>query len=171
MKERKLNRMRGYDYTEPGYYFVTICTYHRVERFGSIRNGQMILNEQGKIADACWRDLPNHYRHIRLDEFVIMPNHVHGIIIIMPVGNRHACSLRGRGPQCNGRQYETLPIVIGSFKSAVKRLIRQAGFRYFHWQKSFHDHIIRNEMSLNKIRQYIIDNPSQWDADENNPLV
>ena len=82
MDQRKANRLKNYDYSQNGCYFVTVCTQGRREWFGSIENGVMELNENGRIVSACWDDLPNHYRNIELDEFIVMPNHVHGIIII-----------------------------------------------------------------------------------------
>jgi len=91
-----------------------------------------------------------------------MPNHVHGIVIIdSPVGNRHACSLQ------EGRQYQKLPVVIGSYKSAVTRKINKT-HNEFNWQKSFYDHIIRNDKSLHRIRKYIHYNPLKWEYDQEN---
>ena len=88
MKNRKLNRLKGHDYSSDGYYFVTICTHHRREWFGEIRDGKMVLNKHGEIILRCWNDLPIHYDNLKLDMFVIMPNHVHAIVVIQnPVGN------------------------------------------------------------------------------------
>ncbi len=130
-----------------------------------IENNQMILNECGKIAEKCWIEIPQHIAHIKTDEFIIMPNHIHGIIIIENdfVGNRHACSL-----QNENRQYQKLPVTVGSFKSAVSKLIHQQIQQNFQWQKSYYDHIIRDEKSLFNIREYIIKNPLNWDTDKNN---
>ncbi len=167
MKSRKPNRLREYDYSKNGYYFVTICTQNLVEWFGKIENDQMVLNEYGQVVLECWHDLPNHYRNIKLDESVIMPNHIHGIIIIENnVGNRHACSLQME------RQHQILPVVIGSYKSAVARYIHQTkNGQDFHWQKSFYDHVIRNENELAFIREYILNNPRKWDLDTENMHV
>lgn len=82
MRERKLTRLRGYNYARSGYYFVTVCAYNRAEWFGRIENGNMTPNEYGKIVSLCWDDLPVHYANVKLDEFGVMPNHVHGIIMI-----------------------------------------------------------------------------------------
>ncbi|MBX3043464.1 MAG: hypothetical protein KIT33_05120 [Candidatus Kapabacteria bacterium] len=82
MFNRKRNRLKDFDYSNDGYYFVTICTQNREEFFGKIKNGKMILNEYGAIVEKCWFDLPNHYKNCLLDEFIIMPNHIHGIVII-----------------------------------------------------------------------------------------
>ncbi|AFM13144.1 transposase [Turneriella parva] len=81
-RNRKSIRLKGYDYSQPGHYFITICTHQRAHLFGGVRGGKMVLNAMGSVADACWQAIPNHYPHVRLDEFVIMPNHVHGVVVI-----------------------------------------------------------------------------------------
>jgi putative transposase len=172
MQNRQPNRLRGYNYSQNGFYFVTICTQNHAEWFGRIRNGEMELNRYGETARNKWLEIPRHFENIRLDEFVIMPNHIHGIIVIendtIMVGNRHACSLPIK------RQYQTIPIVIGSYKSAATREINMVIIQNknnFHWQKSFYDHIIRNESSLNRIREYINGNPRRWDMDIENMVI
>ena len=163
-KERKPNRLKNYDYSQSGHYFITICTENRVEWFGKIENGEMLLNEHGIIAQRIWLEIPQHFGYISLDEFMVMPNHIHGIIVVgNNVGNRHACSLQKR-------QYQIIPVTVGSYKSAVARNIRQikSNIPKFVWQKSFYDHVIRDEISLNRIREYIRNNPLQWDADVEN---
>ena len=178
---RKANRYKGYNYSSPGYYFVTICTRDRLPFFGKIENYKMILNECGEIAKKCWLETTEHFPKIKIEEFVIMPNHFHGIIIINDfVGNRHACSLQNNklniAHACSlqntheNRQHQKLPVIIGSFKSAVTKLIHRKYDKNFQWQKSYYDHIIRNESSLNKIREYIRKNPQNWDTDKNNLL-
>ena len=162
---RKRNRLRDWDYSIPHWYYVTICTQNHRELFGEIVDGKMVLNEYGEIADKYWREIPNHFSDIRLDEYIIMPNHIHGIIIIedpSDVRNGHAHSIH--------RQHQKLPIVIGSFKSSISRTINkmQNDFK-FQWLKSYYDHIIRNEKSLYEIRRYIRDNLLKWDIDKNNP--
>ena len=157
MLNRKANRYKGYNYSSPGYYFVTICTKDRLSFFGKIEDGKMILNEYGEIVKKCWLEIPEHFSRIKIEEFVIMPNHFHGIIIIDDfVENRHACSLRDVN---ENRQHQKLPVIIGSFKSAVTKIIHRKYESSFQWQKSYYDHIIRNESSLNNIRQYIRQNP------------
>jgi putative transposase len=162
-KPRKQNRLKDYDYSRNGCYFVTICTNNRKEIFGIIANNQIILNKYGDIARNSWLDLPNHHKNIKLDEFVVMPNHIHGILIIdNPVAN---------GPARSSTKYpksDNLSVVIGSYKSAVSKQINQLNNIKFKWQKSFYDHIIRTDKSLNIIRKYIINNPAKWDRDENN---
>ena len=89
---RKPNRLKAYDYSTAGYYYVTICTYNRKESFGYIENNRIVLNEYGKITEKTWKEIPNHYPNVELDEFIVMPNHIHGIIIIKnpAVGDGHA---------------------------------------------------------------------------------
>jgi REP element-mobilizing transposase RayT len=165
---RKPNRKKYYNYSSAGYYFVTICTKDRLSFFGKIAEDKMIMNEFGRIAEKCWIEIPIHFPNAKTDEFVVMPNHFHGIIIINdPVGNRHAFSLQEGN---ENRQHQKLPVIIGSFKSAVTKLTHRNYAKDFQWQKSYYDHIIRDESSLNNIRQYIRQNPTNWDMDKNNLL-
>ncbi len=164
---RKSIRLKNYDYSQNGYYFVTICTKNREEYFGQINDDEMILSQYGKIAKQSWLEIPEHFEDIRVDEHVIMPNHIHGIVIIdsgdEPVGNRHACSLQEE------RQYQKLPVVIGSYKSSVTRELNQMHDKFhFKWQKSYYDHIIRNDKSLDRIRHYIHYNALKWEYDQEN---
>jgi REP element-mobilizing transposase RayT len=157
-------RLRGYDYSQGGGYFITVCTDGREHLFGEIHDVKMIENQNGQIVGACWNDLPNHYPNVELDEFVVMPNHVHGIIFIIEndVGARHASPLQAK-------RYD-LGDIVGSWKSAVTKQINELrgtqGASI--WQRSFHDHIIRDEKSLNRIREYIITNPERWEYDQEN---
>jgi putative transposase len=156
-RTHKRNRLLGYDYSQEGWYFVTICTHNREDFFGGIKNGQMVPSEAGKIAERCWREIPSHFPGVELDEFVVMPNHIH---LIVSVGARHAWP-----PQKQEKPpYQRIPVVIGSFKSAVSKLAHSADpLGHFQWQRSYHDHIIRNDDSLNRIRIYIQNNPAQWE--------
>jgi REP element-mobilizing transposase RayT len=164
MKNRKPNRLYGYNYSQNGYYFVTVSTKDRCEWFGKIKNDIMELNEYGEIAKKAWLEIQNHFKNIELNEFVVMPNHVHGIIVI--VGDRHACPLQIK------RQYQILPVVIGSYKSAVTRYINQIkNDKNFHWQRSFYDRVIRNENELAQIQEYILNNPKKLDLDTENMHV
>jgi len=167
MDQRKPNRLKNYDYAQNGYYFVTICTHNRQEWFGKIKNGAMELNRNGEIVLIGWNDLPKHYRNIALDEFIVMPNHVHGIVVIDNVGNglKPFPTNETQNPRNRG-----LPEIIRGLKTFSSRRINETmkiGNK-FHWQKSFYDHVIRNEMSLNHIREYIRNNPKQWDNDREN---
>jgi len=160
MKNRKKNRLLGYDYRQYGYYFVTICSNNRIKWFGNIENNHMVLNLSGQIVRQQLQWLEKRYSYIKLDEYIIMPNHIHGIIIIKNyVGNGRDRSLQ---------QIKSLSSIIGAFKTTSSKLIHRNKLLEFKWQKSFHDHIIRNDKSLHQIREYIINNPLNWNNDENN---
>lgn len=164
LTDRKSNRLQSYNYSQVGYYFVTVCANKRIEWFGKIENGEMGLNEYGNIVLRCWNDLPNHYAHAKLDIFTIMPNHIHGIIIIenVPVGEGFKPS-----PTIN----HGLPEIIRGFKTFSSRRINEriiCGNR-FQWQRSFYDQIIRGEEALARMREYILNNPKKWELDAENP--
>lgn len=163
---RKQNRLTKYDYSQSGYYFVTVCTDNRIEFFGSIEGQKMILNNLGIIAEQFWKEIPNHYNNTELDEFVIMPNHMHGILVIKPDVSLGLAGLPTR-KQADGLPY-SLSQIIGSYKNVVTKLARQPN-PVFSWQPSFYDHVIRKEESLDKIREYILSNPLKWELDRNSP--
>ncbi|MFH1518941.1 MAG: transposase [Candidatus Omnitrophota bacterium] len=161
-KYRKTRRLKSHDYSKQGYCHVTICTYNHLEIFGEIENNKMILNQFGEIAKNAWLDLPNHHKNIKLDEFIIMPNHIHGIIN----------AVAGAGParpSNKNTKNNNLSIIIGSYKSSVTKQINRLNNNSFKWQRSFHDEIIRtSNPSLYNTRKYIINNPTNWDIDKNN---
>ncbi|MBC7260082.1 MAG: transposase [Chloroflexi bacterium] len=171
---RRAIRLRGWDYRDAGAYFVTICTHGGQPLFGDVADGTMRLNEYGEIVAACWRDLPRHHPHVELDAFVVMPNHVHGIIVI----RGDAC---GRGDACvaptadgpRGPIPQSLGAIIGSFKSACTRRINEMrgtpGAPV--WQRNYYDRIIRNDREWNAIREYIQNNPITWERDAENPDI
>ncbi len=179
-KMHKQYRYKNYDYSEDGFYFITICTKNRVELFGDIVGDEMVLSEDGKIAEKFWLKISDHFPFVKLDEFVIMPNHIHGIINIVPAGeNNNENNNVGTGhcpvPTQKYSKFghvmpKSISTIIGSFKSIVTKTINQ---KYksdnIIWQPRFYDRIIRNENELNRIRQYIIDNPYKWALDRNNP--
>jgi REP element-mobilizing transposase RayT len=145
--QRKSPRLRGYDYSQSGAYSVTICTYKWAHLFGYITDGMMALHPIGRVAADCWAAIPNHFDAVELDLAVVMPNHVHGIIV-----------LAGGGA--------ALGTITGSYKAAVTRIAR----RRFSapktiWHTRYYDHIIRNEGALDHIRKYIASNPARWQAD------
>ncbi|HEX8974328.1 MAG TPA: transposase [Patescibacteria group bacterium] len=169
----KSSRLAGYNYSQDGMYFITICTRDREHFFGDIVDGKIILSEIGKIAEEYWKKIPNHFPFINLDEFVIMPNHMHGIIKInwnginhLNVETQNFASLHVNGNKF-GPQSENLASVIRGFKVGVKKFATMHN-TYFSWQPRFYDHIIRNDESLNKIREYIQTNPKMWERDRNN---
>ncbi|MEK7495535.1 MAG: transposase [Patescibacteria group bacterium] len=164
LKHRKSNRLLNFDYSSSGYYFITICTKNRQEYFGNIINNEMVINEIGKIVEAQWLWLEKQYKHVELDEFKIMPNHFHGIIIIKnksnPVGTGLDLSLQ--------KKHLSLSNIIGAFKTTSSIRIHKKGLKIFQWQRSFYDHIIRNEKSFYYICQYIKNNSINWSEDRNN---
>lgn len=155
--KRKSIRLKEYDYSTIGYYYATICTYNREESFGYIENNCVVLNGIGEIVKNTWLGIPNHFSNVKLDDYVIMPNHIHGIIII--VGDGHARPVD---------KNNNLSVIIGSFKSAVTKQINRSNNIPFRWQRFFYDHVIRIDKSLDNIREYIISNPVRWNDDENN---
>ena len=167
---RRSIRLKGYDYTQSGWYFITICTYQKHCLFSAIANSQSILNKFGKIASECWLAIPQHFSTIELDEFVVMPNHIHGILIITDSPNCKALSCPYQG-EFGKPVAGSIPTIIGSFKSAVTRKINIARNSSGSpvWQRNYYDHIIRDEKSLNQIRKYIINNPLSWEQDRLHP--
>jgi REP element-mobilizing transposase RayT len=154
---RRSLRLQGYDYAQAGAYFTTICTQDRVCLFGAVADGAMRLSAAGELAATVWSKLPLRFPDIDLDAFVIMPNHIHGIIV-----------LADRAP--------TIGKVVGTFKSLFAleyiRGVRSSRWPAFDgrvWQRNYYEHVIRDETDLNRIRQYIDENPLRWELDEENP--
>ena len=173
IRERKRNRMRGFDYSRSGSYFVTICVRDHREVFGEIHEGQLTLNDYGKLVEKHWLEIPSHYQNVQLDEFIVMPNHVHGIIVIANNANHGIGKFVGT-EQCSvpvtgmNKRTGLLSTAIKSFKEkCLKQIRNNPDSCDFQWQRSFYDHIIRDEQSLNNIRQYIRDNPRLWTLDRN----
>lgn len=142
---RKPNRMPRYDYSTRGCYFITICIKNKeINSFGKITDGKIEFSLRGEIANKCWIGIPNHFPHIRLDEFVIMPNHVHGIIVILPKAGDSNMNSQIID-QIPDRSKMYLSKIIQAFKASVTRQInRDQTNEYFAWQKSFYDHIIHS---------------------------
>jgi len=173
----KSARLEGYDYSQNGYYFVTICTKNRECFFGDIKNEKMQLSKIGKIAKKFWLEIPDHFSFVELGEFIVMPNHFHGIVVIYKshVETLHATSLRDkRQKKYHGKNMKlskisptkySLSSIIRSYKSAVTRNSKQINSD-FAWQPRFHDYIIGNEKSYQIISEYIIHNPEKWKNDK-----
>lgn len=162
------HRRKDWDYTTPGHYFITICTQDMRPYFGSIQNGEVILNDLGHFAEQCWLKIPEHYPHVELDEFIIMPDHVHGILVLKEIFNDAsrdtACRVSTNGLKDSLRQFgpqhgKSLSAIIGSYKSAVTRGLRLKYEPHFSWQQNYHDRIIRSDEELQNIRDYIRNNP------------
>jgi putative transposase len=161
---RKSIRLRNYDYTQAGAYFVTVCTHDAVCMLGAVVDGKVVLSNAGRIVERCWDNLPYHYPHVQLDAFVIMPNHVHGIIILMDyVG-------AGLKPAPTGLRRHGVPEIVRAFKTFSSRSINQ--LRHTPgtpvWQRNYYEHVVHNEDDLREIRRYIDDNPARWAEDEYN---
>ncbi|PIS27922.1 MAG: transposase [Candidatus Marinimicrobia bacterium CG08_land_8_20_14_0_20_45_22] len=201
-------RLDGFDYSGIGSYFVTIVTHGRECLFGDFIDGKMILNDAGKIVRQCWLEIPNHFPYASLDEFVIMPDHVHGIIVLgvdpIPVetpdpgvsgknsrvidpgcANFHATNVEtpklgvsytnyrvpgketprlGVSTEKTKTKHATIGVIINQFKRICTITIRKQNSD-FAWQSRFYDHIIRNDDELGHIREYILDNPQNWQTD------
>ncbi len=168
---RRSIRLPGYDYTQPGAYFVTICSYQKQHWFGEVVNGEMRCNQLGKIVDTFWQAIPRRFSHIQLDDFVVMPNHLHGILIITNQENHGQSSYTTytTTEQFSKPVPGSIPTVIRSFKSAVSKrinLLRRTKEPSI-WQRNYYESITRIEMNLHGVRQYIANNPQHWAEDEN----
>lgn len=155
----KTNCLKNFDFSNCGWYLVTIYTKNRQEYFGNIINNKIILNKYGKIARKYWLEIPKRFFNIELDEFMVMPNHVHGIIVIQNT-NQYKDAL------CqiiDYFEYQSTKYINGSMKESENKIIQI-------FQPSYYDQIIPNNNSLNKIRQYIRNDPKNWDEDKNNLL-
>jgi len=185
-RRRNTLRLHNYDYSAAGAYFATICSYNRECLFGEIRDSRMVLNDAGRILNDVWDDLPNHYDHVLLDAFIIMPNHVHGIVILRdPVADaivgagfvRAGFVRAGLKPAPTHNTMKTemkrhgLPEIVRGFKTFSSRRINEMrktpGMKL--WQRNYYEHVIRNDRSLAAIREYIVNNPRKWELDRENP--
>jgi len=187
-------RLQNWDYRWDAAYFMTICTQNRIHYFGNITDGKMQLSPVGIIADILWHEIKNHAINVNLDAFVVMPNHIHGILILTGNNGDDDKNVNGDGNDGNGDNVETghalslqsshqserqtirqqrfqnigknsVSSIIGSFKSAVSKHAHRLGYN-FEWQPRFHDHIIRDNQSFQKISDYIINNPAKWNDDK-----
>jgi len=169
---RQSIRLKNYNYSQNGHYFITICTYNRENLFGEITDGKMILNGYGKIAEDELYNTEKMRKDVKIDTYVVMPNHIHVII-----------EINNRGGYCRGTMHRaptmieqfgkptsnTIPTIIRGFKSAVTQQIKIKNNDYsmIVWQRNYYEHIIRNEDELDRIREYIKNNPANWHTDEN----
>jgi len=167
---RKSIRLKGYDYTQAGAYFVTVVTYHRDCLFGKIENEIMTLNDLGKIADECWRAIPEHFPFVELGAHIIMPNHLHGIVVIHDAG-RGAIYRAPTVEQFGKPTVGSLPTIIRTYKSAVTRIIGREHNATSIWQRNYYERVIRNEHEMGNIWKYVESNPAQWNDDDENPFA
>ncbi|MBC7879338.1 MAG: transposase [Anaerolineales bacterium] len=160
---RRSIRLKGYDYSQTGVYYVTIVTQGRECIFGEIVNKEMILSRYGEFVQTWWDDIPIHFPNVEILAFVIMPNHIHGIIFITDNGKGEVISPVHSKP--------TLGQVIAYFKyqstKEMNALDNKGVIKKF-WQRNYYEHIIRNEKELKQKTDYILDNPSKWDNDAEN---
>ncbi len=174
---RRSIRLKDYDYAELGAYFVTIVTRQRACLFGDVVDGSVVLNKAGRIVDECWMATPTHFDGTELITHVIMPKHVHGIVVIRDifepigvskaprlVGARHASPLRPHGVK-----EHSLGAIIGSFKSAVTKRIGRELSPIIVWQRNYYEHIVRDERQMKAAWLYIESNPFTWATDDENP--
>ena len=170
----KSSRLKNFDYSSSGIYFITICTYRHNNFFGKIINQQMELSKIGLIVNQCLIDIPKHFSNITLDEYTVMPNHVHLLLNLEttsfnPVETHHDASLTKRYNnyfyhRIAIRSSQTIPLIIKQFKSAVTRQINPKTI-FFAWQPRYHDIIIKNEKELLLIKNYIKNNVVNWEKD------
>src|SRR6266702_2455200 len=186
-------RLKDYDYSQAGAYFVTICAWQRECLFGGIVNGEMVLNDMGQIVKSVWCQLPEYFPNINLDAYVIMPNHFHGILQITEfvgvVGAKQGSSAllgsdlyAGKGKadetfalplqQMRGSVSGSLCSIVQNFKSVLTRKINKLrnnpGCPV--WQRNYYERVIRNENELSRAREYIDKNPMKWEMDKENPI-
>ncbi len=169
-------RLRGWDYAGDGWYFVTICTGDRSHAFGEVVNGRVDLSAAGRIVEEEWRETARLRPYVTLDEFIVMPNHIHGTI---GISDRHPSVRSAAAVDTSQRDVSTaarprlvagsLGAIIGQFKGACTKRIRETCDAGFRWQARFYDHIVRDEKSFEHIRQYIVDNPLKWELEKETP--
>jgi len=164
-RRRNTLRLPGHDYSSPGAYFVTTCTHGRVCLFGDIQGDEMHVNALGRVVERCWYQLPNHYPNVEVDAFVVMPNHIHGIILLVgddgvPVSKRLRAHKR-----------HALPEIVRGFKTFSARGINGIGSTRGVpvWERTFYERIVGDGVALQAIRRYIANNPAQWAMDAENP--
>jgi putative transposase len=181
---RRSIRLKGYDYSQAGVYFVTICVKDHACLFGTIADGKLQYNDYGQIANEFWLKISEHFSDVKLDEFIIMPNHIHGIITInncrgevtspfseVVAPNSKTKTAQKQGGETPPLQKFTLGQIVAYFKyQSAKRIndIRNAPGTPI-WQRNYYEHIIRDDKELQAIQEYIRYNPLKWDEDKENP--
>uniref|UniRef100_Q3ARJ0 Transposase IS200-like domain-containing protein n=1 Tax=Chlorobium chlorochromatii (strain CaD3) TaxID=340177 RepID=Q3ARJ0_CHLCH len=184
---RRSIRLKDYDYTQVGLYFITICCQDRTCRFGRIENGEMILNEHGKIAHNEWMKTREIRPNVELGEFIVMPNHIHAIIRFLRRGELHSPNNNvvfdtplpfdnggvfktpNNTGECNSplrSPSQTVGAIVRGYKSSVTKQLGLMGFTEKLWQRNYYEHIIQNEQSYQTISEYIINNPAKWQDDK-----
>ena len=178
-KHRRSIRLPDYDYTMPGAYLVTICTANGKCIFGEINNGKMRLNEFGRIAQEEWERSSVIRNEIEMDSFVVMPNHIHGIVFILDINTNSNVGATGRSPLRSPKskhKYGIAPRSLGAFVAGFKSILTKRiniirctpGTSV--WQRGYYEHVVRSDLDLKNIREYIVNNPARWDFDKENPI-
>jgi REP element-mobilizing transposase RayT len=163
---RRSIRLKEFDYSQPGSYFVTIVSRNRELLFGEVWDDKLRLNDAGRFVHAAWCDLPNHFTGVSLDAFVVMPNHVHGIIELHDDTSNRA-GLKPAPTKSRPRLFQ----LVRAFKTFSARYVNKLrgtqGAAV--WQRNYYEHVVRVEKELDRIREYIVNNPAQWEQDRENP--
>ena len=171
LPRRRATRLQDYDYCQSGFYFVTICVQHRKCIFGTMIDGKMQLNELGNIVTEYWNHIPQHFSSVEIGDYVIMPNHIHGIIALNDVGTRSPRPKNSNKELTDNTSSPSLGKIIAYFKYQSTKHINQyhntPGTRI--WQRNYHDHVIRDNIDLQRLRQYIQSNPMKWELDQLHP--
>lgn len=185
-QNRRSIRLKGFNYSRNGAYFVTLCTKERESLFGKILEGEMVTNDAGQVIRTVWNDLPEHYPHVELDQFIVMPNHIHGILLLVGAGLKPALdkvndanvqnrfglkpNWAGLKPAPTGKRHGLSEVIRGLKTFSARQINRERNMPGRPvWQRTYYDRIIRNETELNRIREYIINNPLKWHLDRDNP--
>lgn len=161
---RRSIRLPEYDYLKAGAYFITICSFNKELIFGRVIDGKMILSEIGKIVKDFIEEIPKHFENVFVDEYVVMPNHIH--ILISIVGVQNFEPLRHEYKKIIPK---SIGSIIRSYKASVTKWCKENDYKKFKWQRNYFEHIIRNQEDHYRIREYIQNNPLQWELDEENP--
>ena len=171
---RRSIRLKGYDYSQPGLYFITLCCQNRICRFGHIENGETILNELGLVAYNEWLKTAEIRKNVELGEFIVMPNHFHAIVRLLGRGELYSPDNTNEfhSPDNLGvfdtplhSPSQTIGAIVRGYKSSVTKQLGILGFTEKIWQRNYHERIIRDEQSYLKISEYIINNPANWNVD------
>lgn len=179
MKDEYVNRVRRsirlphFDYSQPGGYYLTICSHEKYHLFGSVIDGEVILTTLEVIVDEEWKSITGRRSNVDVDTYCVMPNHFHGILFINESRRSTACRAQVLHPQPEQRRFgspqgDSLSTIVGSFKSSVARRINllRSSPGALVWQRNYYEHVIRNEVDLAEKREYIINNPLKWELDE-----
>ncbi|MBI4333847.1 MAG: transposase [Chloroflexi bacterium] len=171
LPQRRSIRLKEYDYSQAGAYFVTICSEGRQCLFGSVADYEMILNEFGALVASSWQWLATQYSYVLLDEWVVMPNHLHGILVITD-RDAGASPAAGASRSAPTGKIKSLGSLIGAFKTVstkhINKMRKTPGATI--WQRNYYEHIVRDEDEMAKIREYIANNPARWGEDKYNPV-